>query len=76
MLNGKDDMETENKRYICELLCHALQETRGAQDLISLTYIPELEVVEAMFRGGRREINVAMDSGVAMIRDIVNNLGC
>ena len=69
-------MDTENKMYICELLCHALQATRGAHDLISLTYIPELEIVEAMFRGGRREINVAMDSGMAMIRDIVNKLGC
>ena len=34
-------METENKRVICEFLCQALQATRAAQDLISLTYIPQ-----------------------------------
>ena len=73
---GKEDMDAENKQRICDFLCRALQETRGAHDLISLSYIPELEVVAVTFSGGRKEINVAMDSGMAMIRDIVNKIGC
>lgn len=66
----------EDKETICALLCKTLQQTRGAADLISLTYDGESETVTAVFEGGARKINVAMDSGIAMIRDIVNHLGC
>lgn len=65
----------ENKTEICNELCKVLQLTRDAYDLVSLDYDPKLEVVTAVFVcGGKREINVAMDSGTAMIRDIVNHL--
>lgn len=66
----------ENKTEICNELCKVLQLTRDACDLVSLDYDPKLEVVTAVFAGGKRKINVAMDSGTAMIRDIVNHLGC
>ena len=66
----------ENKTEICNELCKVFQLTRDAYDLVSLDYDPKLEVVTAVFAGGKREINVAMDSGTAMIRDIVNHLGC
>nr|DAM49440.1 MAG TPA: hypothetical protein [Caudoviricetes sp.] len=66
----------ENKTEICNELCKVLQLTRDAYDLVSLDYDPQLEVVTAVFAGGKRKINVAMDSGTAMIRDIVNHLGC
>lgn len=67
----------ENKQIICHLLCKALQATDNAHDLVSLDYNRSAELVTARFlSGGTREINVAMDSGTAMIRDIMRNLGC
>lgn len=66
----------ENKIEICNQLCKALQLTYNASDLVSLDYDPEMEIVTVVFEGGSRKINVAMDSGTAMIRDIVNHLGC
>ena len=67
----------ENKRTICSLLLKTLQATDNAHDLVSLEYNAERESVTAIFAsGGTRDINVAMDSGTAMIRDIMNHLGC
>lgn len=68
--------DSEDKNKICKLLCKVLQLTRGASDLKALEYSPETEIVTVQFEGGSRKINVACDSGTAMIRDIVNNLGC
>jgi hypothetical protein len=68
--------DSEDKDKICKLLCKVLQKTRGAADLISLDYDEKTEIVTATFEGGNRNINVACDSGTAMIRDIVNHLGC
>lgn len=67
----------ENKRMICNLLLKTLRATDNARDLVSLTYDAETETVTALFEsGGKRVINVHMDSGTAMIRDIMENLGC
>ncbi|MBQ8919108.1 MAG: hypothetical protein IJ056_03255 [Acidaminococcaceae bacterium] len=69
----------ENKQHICDLLLKTLQATSNAHDLVSLKYekTPLHEIVVATFQsGGYRRINVAMDSGTAMIRDIMKNLGC
>ena len=66
----------EDKKTICELLCKVLQKTRGAADLVSLEFDEITEIVTVKFEGGERKINVAADSGTAMIRDIVNHLGC
>lgn len=67
----------ENKQKICDLLTATLQATDNASDLVSLTYDAEREVVEILFAsGGKRIANVAMDSGTAMIRDIMKALGC
>lgn len=68
--------DREDKERICKLLCKVLQLTRGASDLKSLDFNPETEIVTAIFEGGSRKINVACDSGTAMIRDIVNHLEC
>lgn len=68
---------SENKHEIIALLLKTLQATRNAEDLVSLEYDEESEVVTALFRsGGKRRISVAMDSGTAMIRDIMRDLGC
>ena len=66
----------EDKQRILNNLCKALQATDNASDLISLTYLPHEDSVIVRFAHGRREVNVAMDSGTAMIRDVVNHLGC
>lgn len=66
----------ENKQLICDYLTLALQETRGAHDLVSLNYDTEKEVVIGTFTGGGKKIcNVALDSGCAMIRDVMKQLG-
>jgi len=66
----------ENKQFICDYLTLALQETRGASDLVSLNYDAEKEVVIGTFTGsGKKVCNVAADSGCAMIRDIMSQLG-
>lgn len=66
----------EDKQKILNLLCRALQATDNASDLLSLTYLPHEDAVIVRFKNGRRRVNVALDSGTAMIRDVVNNLGC
>ena len=50
--------------------------TRLGTDLIDLDYIEESEIVVAYFEGGHKvDINVAMDSGIAMINDIIRGIG-
>lgn len=69
----------EDKQEICRLLLATLQATRGAEDIVSLDYKIDRygETVTAIFEsGGKRKINVSLDSGTAMIRDIMANLGC
>lgn len=65
----------EDKQKICDLLLATLQATRNAHDLISLTYDGDRETVTATFVGGGKYIiNVALDSGTAMIRDIMKRM--
>lgn len=68
--------EPEDKEMICHLLCKTLQKTRGCADLRSLNFDHEDEIVTAIFESRSQKINVACDSGTAMIRDIVNHLRC
>ena len=73
----RGDFGVESKQEICSLLLVTLQATYNASDLVSLQYNAVKETVTATFAsGGKRVINVAMDSGTAMIRDIMKNLGC
>lgn len=66
----------ENKQLICDRFLECLYLTRQLYDLIDLDYIEEKELVVAHFEGGgKKEINVAMDSGIAMIRDIIRAIG-
>ena len=53
----------------------ALQATRNLHDLQELEYSEERELVYAKFESGyQKVVNVAMDSGTAMIRDIVKQI--
>lgn len=65
-------MGEENKQAICNALWHCLIQTRNQHDLQALKYDPKNEWVTACYTNGISIIiNVAIDSGVAMIRDIM-----
>ncbi len=64
----------EDKQKICDLLCKALQATRDQEDLQELLFHPDSEMVSIVYENGGTSVNVAMDSGIAMIRDILRAL--
>ena len=66
----------QTKQAICNLLAKAIQATSAGDDLTALRFDPEKEIVHADFQFAydARQINVAMDSGWAMIKDIVNHI--
>lgn len=65
----------ENKQHICDLLAEALKATRDQSDLVRIRYeeigSDHQQVVIDYENGGHRSVNVSLDSGVAMIRDIM-----
>ena len=67
---------SSSKQIICDRLCEAIQQTSAGDDLEALRYDPKKEIVHADFTNAydARQINVAMDSGWAMIKDIVNHI--
>jgi hypothetical protein len=64
----------EDKQHICDLLCATLKATRDQHDLESIMYHDDTETVTLAYEGGGRSVNVALDSGIAMIRDILRAL--
>lgn len=65
----------EDKRAICKALLPVLQMTRNLSDLVSLEYDTSREIVVATFDNGyTKRANVAMDSGTAMIKDILKQI--
>lgn len=65
----------EDKQKILDFLLPALQATRNLSDLAKLTYDPKCETVTALLEGGGTKLtNVAMDSGTAMIKDIIRQI--
>lgn len=65
----------ENKQVILDLLLPALQATRNLSNLAALEYNEDTEVVKATFAsGGKKYANAAMDSGTAMIRDVIGQI--
>lgn len=65
-------VKVEDKQLICDYLLETLKLTRGQGDLETLIYDPKTEIVTGTYKnGGRIRINVACDSGVSMIRDIM-----
>ena len=65
----------ENKKRICSMLLPVLQETRAGCDLIDIRYDDENETIELIFVAGyKKKVNVTADSGLAMIKDIVQQL--
>lgn len=65
----------EDKQLICNLLCETLKATRNQADLKKLHYNNDNETVTITWEsGGQKTVNVAMDSGTAMIRDIMKSI--
>lgn len=73
----------ENKAIIAADLAATLQQTRAYSDLVELRYygpgeipnLPEEEIVVATFRDAPSvRINVTMDSGIALISDVLRGL--
>ena len=62
----------ENKQAILDALVECLRLTRDQQDLLNLQYDEKREVVWITWESGNKPVNVAMDSGIAMIRDVLN----
>lgn len=69
----------EDKQKILDLLLPALQATRHMYDLVSLKYVYKStchQYVEAKFASGyAKQINVSMDSGTGMIKDVMEYIG-
>ena len=62
----------ENKYVICDALCETLKLTRNQEDIELLLYDEVKEIVTIKWiNGSTRTVNVAMDFGTAMIRDIM-----
>ena len=65
----------ENKQEILDLLLPCMRMTRAGQELTALTFDAWEETVTAEYATGEtEEVNVACDSGAAMIYDVVRAL--
>ena len=65
----------ENKQRILDVLLPALQETCNLHDLVEMEYRADRELVYAKFASGYQKIaNVALDSDVAMIVDLIRQI--
>ena len=69
----------ENKQEICKALLPVLQKTRNLSDIVDLRYYRDEgrdeEIVVAKFaNGATKKANVHLDSGTAMIMDIIRQI--
>lgn len=64
----------EDKATICSQFCGVLKLTRRFSDIRAIAYDPDKEIAIAYFPGYKLGINVAADSGIAMITDILKKL--
>lgn len=61
----------EDKQKILDLLLPALQATDDQHDLLELNYDQSVEAVFVVYEHGAYPVNVNMDSGISMIRDVL-----
>lgn len=65
----------EDRQLICDRLLGALRLTQRLQKLVELRYRQDRQEVVAGFETGHtRTVNVAGDSGAAMVEDIISKL--
>ena len=62
----------ESKQDILDALTECLKLTRDQHDLEAMIYDDVLETVTVAWQHGAQIVNVACDSGIAMIRDVLN----
>lgn len=67
-------VEREDKASICSQFCGVLKLTRRFSDIRAIAYDPNAEAVTVYFPDHTTVINVAADSGIAMITDILKKL--
>lgn len=71
-------MIDENKQKICDALCTALKMTMAGEDLVSIRYEKvgiDTERATLLFQNGYTyKVNVSLDSGAGMIRDIMKHI--
>lgn len=69
----------EDKQFICDMLLNALRATDSYRDVVGITYVKSKDSDESHvvihFLSGTRIICTTMDSGFAMIKDIINHIG-
>ena len=73
-LTPKMPDKPEDKQEICNLLAETLRATRNFWDVTGIAYSPKEERVTVQFLNGEKSVNVAADSGAAMIKDIMNHI--
>lgn len=84
-ISDKDVLNTEviimeDKQDILNLLCETLQHTRDGSDVFRIVYDGRYrdmgeEYAIIYFEGGAsRKVNIHLDSGCAMIRDVMKHI--
>lgn len=64
-----------NKQEICNKLCGLLNSTFVGQGIRAIGYDPDREEVKILHLGGHiQRINIAGDSGIAMINDVLTHI--
>lgn len=64
----------ENKQAILDALTECLKLTRDQYDLEGMYYHEDSEMVTVAWSEGGTSVNVACDSGIAMVRDVLRAL--
>lgn len=65
----------EDLQKVCDLLTETLKATRNLNELEKLEYQKNREIVIATFTNGNiKKVNVMLDSGTAMITDIIKQI--
>ena len=67
-------MGNENKKLIVMELRALLKHTRAGEDIKDLVYDGEHETVEIIGDSYRTLVNVACDSGIALIKDVLRKI--
>lgn len=81
LMDSESDLKVNiRKQTILDKLCETLQITDGAWDVENMMYRnfgPDNQMVDIEWQAGHHKIvNVTADSDTAMIRDVMNHLGC
>ena len=68
-------MIKEDKQKICDALLEVFKLTRERDNIVSLEYDVQTEIVRVGYASGFTiMINVSMDSGMALIRDVMEQI--